>query len=74
MHCLEVASQCNTETQGDWNKAPWFLHTKVGVIRDSRRGCGRSLEDCDPICTVILDMNTDLVVETFTFDKVVPVV
>ena len=69
--CFEVARQCGIETQEELNEALWFLHTKVGLIRYFQ---GEGLEDLQKIVItdpqVLFDMNTDLVVETFTFDKV----
>ena len=73
--CFEVARQCGIMTQGELNEALWFLHTKVGLIRHFQ---GEGLEDLQKIVIqdpqVLFDMITDLVVETFTFDKADPVV
>ena len=72
--CFEVARQCGIETQNEMNEALWFLHTKVGLIRYFQ---GEGLEDLQKIVIVdpqvLFDMNTGLVLETFTFDKVDPV-
>ena len=73
--CFEIARQCGIETQEELNEALWFLHTKVGLIRYFQ---GEGLEDLQKIVItdpqVLFDMNTDLVVETFTFDKVDPAI
>ena len=73
--CFEVARQCGIETREELNEALWFLHTKVGLIRYFQ---GEGLEDLQKIVItdpqVLFDMNTDLVVETFTFDKVDPAI
>ena len=73
--CFEVARQCGIMTRGELNEALWFLHTKVGLIRHFQ---GEGLEDLQKIVIqdpqVLFDMITDLVVETFTFDKADPVV
>ena len=73
--CFEVARQCGIETQEELNEALWFLHTKVGLIRYLQ---GEGLEDLQKIVItdpqILFDMNTDLVVETFTFDNVDPII
>ena len=73
--CFEVARQCGIETREELNRALQFLHTKVGLIRYFQ---GEGLEDLKKIVItdpqVLFDMNTDLVVDTFTFDKVDPVI
>ena len=73
--CFEVARQCGIMTQGELNEALWFLHTKVGLIRHFQ---GEGLEDLQKIVIqdpqVLFDMITNLVVETFTFDKADPIV
>ena len=73
--CFDVARQCGIMTQGELNEALWFLHTKVGLIRHFQ---GEGLEDLQKIVIqdpqVLFDMITDLVVETFTFDKADPVI
>ena len=72
-HCLEVARHCCIETQDELNEALRFLHTKVGLIRYFQ---GEGLEDLQKIVItdpqILFDMNTDLVVDTFTFNKVDP--
>ena len=72
--CLEVARQCGITDQRELNDALWFLHTKVGLIRHFQ---GDGLEDLQKIVIqdpqVLFDRITDLVVETFTFDKADPV-
>ena len=73
--CFEVARQCGITSQEELNEALWFLHTKVGLIRHFQ---GEGLEDLQEIVIqdpqVLFDRITDLVVETFTFDKADPVV
>ena len=73
--CFEVARECGIGTQEELNEALWFLHTKVGLIRYFQ---GEGLEDVQKIVItdpqILFDMNTDLVVETFTFDKVDPAI
>ena len=73
--CFEVARQCGITSQGELNEALWFLHTKVGLIRHFQ---GDGLEDLQKIVIqdpqVLFDRITDLVVETFTFNKASPVV
>ena len=73
--CFEIARQCGILTQEELNEALWFLHTKVGLIRHFQ---GEGLKDLQKIVIqdpqVLFDMITDLVVETFTFDKADPVV
>ena len=73
--CFEVARQCGITSQEELNEALWFLHTKVGLIRHFQ---GEGLEDLQEIVIqdpqVLFDRITDLVVETFTFDKASPVV
>ena len=74
-HCFEIARKCGIATQQELNEALWFLHTKVGLIRHFQ---GNGLEDLQQIVIqdpqVLFDRITDLVVETFTFDKTSPVV
>ena len=73
--CFEVARQCGITSREELNEALWFLHTKVGLIRHFQ---GEGLEDLQEIVIqdpqVLFDRITDLVVETFTFDKADPVV
>ena len=73
--CFEVARQCGIATREELNETLRFLHTKVGLIRYFQ---GEGLEDLQRIVIidpqVLFDMMTDLVVETFTFDKVDPVI
>ena len=73
--CFDVARQCGITSRGELNEALWFLHTKVGLIRHFQ---GDGLEDLQEIVIqdpqVLFDRITDLVVETFTFDKASPVV
>ena len=73
--CFEVARQCGITSHEELNEALWFLHTKVGLIRHFQ---GDGLEDLQKIVIqdpqVLFDRITDLVVETFTFDKADPVV
>ena len=73
--CFEVARQCGITLRGELNEALWFLHTKVGLIRHFQ---GEGLEDLQKIVIqdpqVLFDRITNLVVETFTFDKADPVV
>ena len=73
--CFEVARQCGITSREELNEALWFLHTKVGLIRHFQ---GEGLEDLQDIVIqdpqVLFDRITDLVVETFTFDKADPVV
>ena len=73
--CFEVARQCGITSRGELNEALWFLHTKVGLIRHFQ---GDGMEDLQKIVIqdpqVLFDRITDLVVETFTFDKASPVV
>ena len=68
--CFEVARQCGITSRRELNEALWFLHTKVGLIRHFQ---GDGLEDLQKIVIqdpqVLFDRITDLVVETFTFDK-----
>ena len=73
--CFEVARQCGITSRGKLNEALWFLHTKVGLIRHFQ---GDGLEDLQKIVIqdpqVLFDRITDLMVETFTFNKADPVV
>ena len=73
--CFKVARQCGITSREELNEALWFLHTKVGLIRHFQ---GEGLEDLQEIVIqdpqVLFDWITDLVVETFTFDKADPVV
>ena len=73
--CFEVARQCGITSREELNEALWFLHTKVGLIRHFQ---GEGLEDLQEIVIqdpqVLFDQITNLVVETFTFNKADPVV
>ena len=73
--CFDIARQCGIETREELNEVLWFLHNKVGLIRYFQ---GKGLEDLQKIVItdpqVLFDVNTDLVVETFTFNKVDPVI
>ena len=73
--CFEVARQCGITSREELNEALWFLHTKIGLIRHFQ---GEGLEDLQEIVIqdpqVLFDRITDLVVETFTFDKTSPAV
>ena len=69
-HCYEVARHCGIKTPEELNKALSFLHTEVGLIRHFQ---GEGLEDLQKIVIqdprVLFEMNTNLVVGTFTFEK-----
>ena len=73
--CFEIAKQCGIAKQEELNATLWFLHTKVGLIRHFQ---GEELKDLQEIVIqdpqVLFDKITDLVVETFTFEKTDPVV
>ena len=73
--CFEIAKQCGITKQEELNAALWFLHTKVGLIRHFQ---GEKIEDLQEIVIqdpqVLFDKITDLVVETFTFEKTDPIV
>ena len=73
--CFEIARNCGITDEKELNNALWFLHTKVGLIRHFQQ---EGLEDLQKIVIqdpqVLFDRITDLVVETFTFDKTDPVV
>ena len=72
--CFEIARKCGITDKDELNNALWFLHTKVGLIRHFQL---EGLEDLHNIVIqdpqVLFDRITDLVVETFTFDKTDPV-
>lgn len=73
--CFEIARKCGITDEEELNNALWFLHTKVGLIRHFQL---EGLEDLHKIVIqdpqVLFERITDLVVETFTFDKTDPVV
>lgn len=73
--CFQIAKNCGITDEKELNNALWFLHTKVGLIRHFQL---EGLEDLHKIVIqdpqVLFDRITDLVVETFTFDKTDPVV
>ena len=70
----EMARKCGITDEEELNDALWFLHTKVGLIRHFQL---KGLEDLQKIVIqdpqVLFDKVTDLVVETFTFEKADPV-
>ena len=72
---FEIARQCGITDEEELKNALWFLHTKVGLIRHFQL---KGLEDLQKIVIqdpqVLFDKVTDLVVETFTFEKADPVV
>ena len=73
--CFKIARQCGINSKEEVNEALWFLSTKVGLIRHFQ---GKDLEDLHEIVIrdpqILFDRITDLVVETFTFEKTDPVV
>lgn len=67
--CVEAGRQCGIETIEEVNAALKFLHYNIGVIRHF----SDVPELCDIVITepqILFDNVTELVVNTFTFDRV----
>ena len=69
-HCLDVAKRYNIETKEELKKALRFLHSATGLIRYFE------FDDEEDIVVIhpqyLFDIVTELIVATFTFEKVTP--
>ena len=65
--CFTVAQQCGINTQEDLDKVLHFLHTRVGVIQYFPTEDLHDIVIKDP--QYIFDKISDLIVKTFTFEK-----
>ena len=65
--CFQVAQQCGIDSEDELHNALWFLHTKMGVIRYFQHGDVSKIVIIDP--QLLFDKITDLIINTFTFDK-----
>ena len=66
--CFFVAQKCGITTEEELDEALWFLHTKMGVVRHFPHGELRNIVLIDP--QLLFDKVTELIVKTFTFEKV----
>lgn len=66
-HCFEIARLCGISTQQEFNEALHFLHTKMGVVRYFPYDCVKDIVMISP--QFLFDKVTDLIVDTFTFEK-----
>ena len=66
--CSLVAQRCGIDSDEELKEALWFLHTKMGVIRYFPYGDLDKIVILDP--QLLFDRITDLIVKTFTFEKV----
>lgn len=65
--CFTIAKQCGIDTHKELNEALWFLHTKMGVVRHFAHGDLHNIVLTDP--QLLFDKVTELIVNTFTFEK-----
>ena len=66
--CLEVAKQCGITDQEELNEALYFIHSNMGLIRYFPYEDVKDLVFIDP--QFLFDKVTELIVDTFTFEKV----
>ena len=66
--CLEVAKQCGIANQKELNEALHFIHSKMGLICYFPYEFIKDLVFISP--QVLFDKVTELIVDTFTFEKV----
>ena len=66
--CLAVGKECGIDTTGDMDDCLWFLHHRTGILRHFKEVpelCHLIVKDPQ----YIFDKVTDLIVNTFTFEK-----
>ena len=63
--CLAIAKECGINDHEVMKAALWFLHNKVGLVRYFQ---GENIVIPNP--QVLFDKITELIVDTFTFEKV----
>ena len=69
--CMKVAKECGIKKRQELNDALWFLHHNVGIVRHFQEV--PELQDIvikEP--QYIFDKVTELIIQTFTFDKISP--
>ena len=65
--CFEVAKQCGITTREELDEALYFIHSKMGLIRYFPYEGVKDLVVINP--QFLFDKVTDLIVDTFTFEK-----
>ena len=67
--CMQVASECGIKDRGELDDALWFLHHNVGIVRHFQEVPElRDVVIKEP--QYIFDKVTELIIQTFTFDKI----
>ena len=67
-HCYKIAQQCGIESQKELDEALYFIHSKMGLIRYFPYEELKDIVIIDP--QFLFDKVTELIVDTFTFEKV----
>ena len=65
--CLAVAKMCGIKDRKEFNEVLHFIHTKMGLIRHFSHGELKEFVIINP--QVLFEKITELIVETFTFEK-----
>ena len=69
--CIKVAKECGIDERKELDDALWFLHHNVGIIRHFQEVPElRDIVIKEP--QYIFDKVTELIIQTFTFDKIGP--
>lgn len=66
--CYTIASECAITDTEEFHEALHFIHTKMGLIRHFPHKELKEIVIIDP--QVLFEKVTELIVETFTFEKV----
>ena len=66
--CFAIAKECGIRDTNEFNEALHFIHTKMGLIRYFPHEQLKDIVIVDP--QILFEKVTELIVETFTFDKV----
>jgi GTPase SAR1 family protein len=69
--CMQVANECGITDRSELDDALWFLHHNVGIVRHFQEVPElRDVVIKEP--QYIFDKVTELIIQTFTFDKIGP--
>ena len=70
--CMQVANECGIKDRGELDDALWFLHHNIGIVRHFQEVPElRDVVIKEP--QYIFDKVTELIIQTFTFDKIGPI-
>ena len=65
--CFAIAEECGIKSKEELNEVLHFIHTKMGLIRYFPHQELKSLVIIDP--QILFERITELIVETFTYEK-----